>query len=204
MLTGVSPLIYFIFYEENPVWKKGETDAVDKDGKSLVGQPITPKEWSQISESKKWLWHRDWSLPIYLWEEKIEMAVDDAEQTISVDNNVVGDLDFGALLTNTVRITLTGSSDNVVLIALMSALSEVVKRIAQQRYSIALYYNSILILNGRFTNITQSTIQNSNQKVISISIADLPYKEATTKDEQANKPGELQNKASKSSLNPEG
>lgn len=202
MLTGVSPVIYFIFYEENPVWKKGETTAVDKEGNSLVGQPISAQDWAHMSEANKWLWHRDWSLPIYLWEEKIKIAVDDAEQNISVDNTVVGDLAFSAQVSNTIRITLVGTTDNVVMIALMSALSEVVKRVAKQRYSIALYYDSILVLNGRFTAITQTRIQNSNQKVISLSIADLPYKEQTTQEEQKSKPGAVENTASQSSLNP--
>lgn len=201
MLTGVSPVIVFIFYEENPVWKKGETDRVDSDGKPLVGQPISPKEWSELSEAQKWLWHRDYFLPIYLHEETINMAVDEAEQSITVDNTTVGNLNFGSLVSNTVRLTITGTTDNVVMIALLSALSEVVKRIAKQRYAIALYFDSVLVLNGRFANISQSRIQNSNQKVVSLTIADVPYKEQTTATED-NKPGEIENKASQSSFNP--
>lgn len=199
MLTGISPVIVFVFYEENPVWKKGETDRVDSDRNSLVGQPITAKEWSELSEAQKWLWHRDYFLPIYLHEETIKMAVDEAEQSITVDNTTVGNLNFGSLVSNTVRLTITGTTDNVVMIALLSALSEVVKRIAKQRYAIALYFDSVLVLNGRFANISQSRIQNSNQKVVSLTIADVPYKEQTTED---NKPGEIENKASQSSFNP--
>lgn len=201
MLTGVSPVIVFIFYEENPVWKKGETDRVDSDGKPLVGQPITAKEWSELSEAQKWLWHKDYFLPIYLHEETIKMGVDEAEQSITVDNTTVGDLNFGSLVSNTVRLTITGTTDNVVMIALLSALSEVVKRIAKQRYAIALYFDSVLVLNGRFANISQSRVQNTNQKVVSFTIADVPYKEQTTATENK-KPGEIENKASQSSFNP--
>lgn len=191
MLTGVSPVIVFVFYEENPVWKKGETTAVDKEGNSLVGQPISAKEWSKLSEAHKWLWHRDWFLPLYLWEEKINMAVDEAEQTITVDNTTVGDLNFSTLITNSVRITLTGTSDNVIMIALLSALAEVVKRVAQHRYSIALYYDSVLVLNGRFTSISQSRIQNTNQKVVSLTIADLPYTDPKAEAEKKDTGGEI-------------
>lgn len=201
MLTGISPVIVFVFYEENPVWKKGETDRVDSDGKPLVGQPITAKEWSELSEAQKWLWHKDYFLPIYLHEETIKMAVDEAEQSITVENTTVGNLNFGSLLSNTVRLTITGTTDNVVMIALLSALSEVVKRIAKQRYAIALYFDSVLVLNGRFANISQSRVQNTNQKVVSLTIADVPYKEQTTGTED-NKPGEIENKASQSSFNP--
>lgn len=201
MLTGVSPVIVFVFYEENPVWKKGETDRVDADGKPLIGQPITAKDWSQLSEADKWLWHKDYFLPIYLHEETIKMAVDEAEQSITVDNTTVGNLNFGSLVSNTVRLTITGTTDNVVMIALLSALSEVVKRIAKQRYAIALYFDSVLVLNGRFANISQSRVQNTNQKVVSFTIADVPYKEQTTATENK-KPGEIKNKASQSSFNP--
>ena len=201
MLTGVSPVIVFVFYEENPVWKKGETDRVDADGNPLIGQPITAKDWSQLSEADKWLWHMDYFLPIYLHEETIKMAVDEAEQSITVDNTTVGNLNFGSLVSNTVRLTITGTTDNVVMIALLSALSEVVKRIAKQRYAVALYFDSVLVLNGRFANISQSRIQNTNQKVVSLTIEDVPYKEQTTATDN-NKPGEIENKASQSSFNP--
>lgn len=199
MLTGVSPVMVFVFYEKNPVWKKGETDLVDADGNSLVGQPISPKDWSLLPEYQKWLWHRDYFLPIYLHEETIKMAVDEAEQSISVDNTTVGNLNFGSFVSNNVRITLTGTTDNVVMIALLSALSEVIQRISQSTYSIVLYYDSVLILNGRFTSITQSRVRDSNQKVVVLSIADLPYKEPTA-DEK--KQGAIKNTAADSSLSP--
>ena len=191
MLTGKSPVIIFKFYEQDAVWKQGETDAVDKDGQPLVGQPISPKDWSKMSEYDKWKWHGEYAIPIYLWEEKIKMAVDEAEQTMNVENSNVGDLNFETLISNNVRMTLVGTSDNVIMIALLSAISEVVKRVSKQRYSITLYYDSVLVLNGRFTSIGQSRIQNSNQKVLSLTIADLPYKDPTTKEEQKDKGGEI-------------
>lgn len=191
MLTGKSPVIIFKFYEQDAVWKQGETDAVDKDGVPLVGQPISPKDWSNMSEYDKWKWHGEYIIPIYLLEEKIKMAVDEAEQNINVENSTIGNLNFETLVSNSVRMTLVGTSDNVVMIALLSAIAEVVKRISKQRYSITLYYDSVLVLNGRFTNISQSRIQNSNQKVLSLTISDLPYKDPTTQEEQKDKGGEI-------------
>lgn len=177
MLTGVSPVIIFYFYEQDAVWKRGETEAVDSNGDSLVGQPISAKDWAQMSEAHKIMWHLDFPIPIYLWEEQIKMAVDEAEQTINVENTTIGNLNFETLISNSVRMNFVGTSDNAIMIALLSAIAEVTKRITQQRYSITLYYDSVLVLNGRFTSIGQSRVQNTNQKVLSLTIADLPYKD---------------------------
>lgn len=191
MLTGVSPVIIFKFYEQDAVWKQGETDAVDTNGNPLVGQPISLKDWSQMSEYDKWKWHGDYLIPIYLYEEKIKIAVDEAEQSINVENTIVGNLNFQSLITNQVRITLTSTSDNAIMISLLSAIGEVVKRVVRQRYSITLYYDSVLVLDGRFTNVSQARVINSNQKTLVLTIADIPYKE--NKEQNAtDKGGEIQ------------
>lgn len=191
MLTGVSPVIIFKFYEQDAVWKQGETDAVDTAGNSLIGQPISAKEWSKMSEYDKWKYHGKYIIPIYLDEETIDIAVNEAEQTIAVENTTINTLNFESLITNTVNISMAATDDNPIMIALLSVLKQVVSAITKQRYSITLYYDSIFILDGRFTHIAQSRVQNTNQKAISLSIAELPYKDPV-KEETKDKGGELQ------------
>lgn len=171
MLTGTAPLIIFTIFRDGETWKPGEG--------GIVGKPISLKEWQQMPIWQKYAFHSPLPIPIYLSEEIIQVAADDADQTIKADYVAVGNSSFQGAISNTVTIPLRAAKDNIIIMALLSAIKQITGYIASQRYSVTLYYDSTFVLDGLIVGISQSTVQNTNQKAIALVIGENPTTEST-------------------------
>lgn len=160
MLTGTAPLLIFTIFRDGETWKAGEG--------GVVGEKITLKEWQALPMWKKYLYHGPVPIPIYLSEEVVQVAPDDADQTIKADYATVGGLTFQGTISNTVTINLRAAKDNIIIMSVLSAIKQISQYIASQRYSVTAYYDSTFVLDGLLVGISNSTVQNTNQKAIAL------------------------------------
>lgn len=170
-LNGLYPVLIVKIYR-NRTWQPGENPDASKTGKT-----ITLKEWQEMPEWKKLRYHTPIPIPIYLDESFTQIACDEADQTIDFNNRTVGGLTFETIIGSDVVLSLKASKDNTVLSMIMSVIKKISEVLSQQMYSITLYYDSIFILNGMLKSITQSTINNSNIKLIRLTLSDRPAEE---------------------------
>ena len=195
MLQGLNPLIIFKVYKKDLYWRKETTLDSEK-----VGKKITLKEWQKMPEKTK-LIYTPKIIPIYLSEDIFKIACDDAEQNITVNTTVIDEFTFQNLVSNAVVFQIRAAKNNTLMMLLLSALSEITKLLSNQHYSITLYYDSVFVLDGIFSNISQATIQNTNEKVVTLTITEAPYKEEKKEDEDEDK-GVLRNTAAETGFNP--
>lgn len=195
MLQGLNPLIIFKVYKKDLYWRKETTLDSEK-----VGKKITLKEWQKMPEKTK-LYYTPKIIPIYLSEDIFKIACDDAEQNITVNTTVIDEFTFQNLVSNAVVFQIRAAKNNTLMMLLLSALSEITKLLSNQHYSITLYYDSVFVLDGIFSNISQATIQNTNEKVVTLTITEAPYKEEKKEDEDEDK-GVLRNTAAETGFNP--
>lgn len=196
MLQGLNPLIIFKVYKKDLYWRKETTIDSEK-----VGKKITLKEWQDMPEKTKLVYYTPKIIPIYLSEDIFKIACDDAEQNITVNTTVIDEFTFQNLVSNAVVFQIRAAKNNTLMMLLLSALSEITKLLSNQHYSITLYYDSVFVLDGIFSNISQATIQNTNEKVLTLTITEAPYKEEKKEDEDEGK-GVLRNTAAETGFNP--
>lgn len=198
MIQGTSPLLIFKLYKENPlVWKAGETDKVDAYGNSLVGQPISLKDWQNMTEAHRDIWHTPIIIPIYLDEKIFKIVNDEATQDIKVNTTQLADLAFQSSIANVVTFQIRAANNNTLMMMLLSALKQVTQLLVNQHYSITLYWDSTFVLNGLFTSITQAIVTNTNEKIITMTISEVADE---TKEEESS--GVLNNLANDDEFNP--
>lgn len=195
MLQGLSPLIIFKIYKKDLYWKTGATLDDNK-----IGQKITLKEWQEMPELTKLKLYTPTIIPIYLSEDIFKIACDDAEQNITVNTTMIDQYAFQNLVSNAVVFQIRAAKNNIIMMLLLSALSEITKLLSNQHYSITLYYDSVFVLDGVFSNISQATIQNTNEKVVTLTITEAPYSQEKEDDEKGK--GVLRNTATETGLNP--
>lgn len=196
MLQGLNPLIIFKIYKKDLYWRKETTLDPEK-----VGKKITLKEWQEMPEKTKLTYYTPKIIPVYLSEDIFKIACDDAEQNITVNTTVIDEFTFQNLVSNAVVFQIRAAKNNTLMMLLLSALSEITKLLSNQHYSITLYYDSVFVLDGIFSNISQATIQNTNEKVVTLTITGAPYKEEKKEDEDEDK-GLLRNTAAETGFNP--
>lgn len=196
MLQGLNPLIIFKVYKKDLYWRKETTLDSEK-----VGKKITLKEWQKMPEKTKLIYYTPKIIPIYLSEDIFKIACDDAEQNITVNTTVIDEFTFQNLVSNAVVFQIRAAKNNTLMMLLLSALSEITKLLSNQHYSITLYYDSVFVLDGIFSNISQATIQNTNEKVVTLTITEAPYEEEKKEDEDEDK-GVLRNTAAETGFNP--
>lgn len=185
-LDGIEPVIIFKLYDPHAKWRAGETTDTKK-----IGQKITLKEWQDMSEYQRDLWHAPIPIPLYLGglfggEQLTGIALDDADQTIDFGQTTIGGLYFQRHTGNDVTLTFRARRDNPIMIALLAVISQIVALIPTQRYGITMYYDSAFVLNGAIKSITQQTINNSNVKLVQIIISERG--ESTTESETKKDP----------------
>lgn len=186
-LNGLAPVIIFKLYKQKPVWKKGETT------ESSVGKEISLKEWQNMPEWQKLRYHAPIPIPIYLDERLTEIACDEADQSIDFDVKNIGTNTYQTDIGSDVSVSLIGTTDNAVLMTLLSVIKQITGLLSSQRYSVTLYYNSVFVLDGLIKHISQSTVPNTNKKLIQLILSERPIKadEATaTKNPVDNKVGD--------------
>lgn len=196
MLQGLNPVIIFKIWNKDLRWVEGATLDTTK-----IGEKITLKEWQDMSELDKLTYYTPKIIPIYLSEDIFKIACDDAEQNISVSTTTIDKYLFQNVMSNSVVFQIRAAKDNTLMMLLLSALSEIMKLLSTQHYSVTLYYDSVFVLNGVFSSIAQATVQNTNEKVVTLTISEAPYQEEKKEDEE-NKTGTLRNTAAISGLNP--
>lgn len=170
-LNGLAPVIIFKLYKQNPVWKIGETS-----DSSLIGKEISLKDWQNMPEWQKLLYHTPIPIPIYLDERLTEIACDEADQSIDFDIKNIGTNTYQTDIGSDVTISLVGTTDNAVLMTLLSVIKQITGLLSTQRYSVTLYYNSIFVLDGLIKHISQSTVPNTNKKLIQLILSERPIK----------------------------
>lgn len=176
-LNGLAPVIIFKLYKQNPVWKAGETS-----DSSLIGKEISLKDWQNMPEWKKLLYHAPIPIPIYLDERLTEIACDESDQSIDFEVKNIGTNTYQTDIGSDVTISLVGTTDNAVLMTLLSVIKQITGLLSTQRYSVTLYYNSIFVLDGLIKHISQSTVPNTNRKLVQLILSERPIKtdEGTT------------------------
>lgn len=186
-LTGKYPLLIFKIYT-GTTWKPGENPDPAKTGKE-----ITLKEWQNMTELHRTIWHTPIPIPIYLDENFTEIACDEADQNIDFTHVQAGDLTFETTVGADTVLSLRANKDNTVLTMIMAAIKQISELLSTQMYGITLYYDGIFVLNGMLKNITQSTVNGTNIKLISLTITERPpetNKDSTgTKQPIPNTPG---------------
>lgn len=170
-LNGLAPVIIFKLYKQNPVWKIGETS-----DSSLIGKEISLKDWQNMPEWQKLLYHTPIPIPIYLDERLTEIACDEADQSIDFDVKNIGTNTYQTDIGSDVSVSLIGTTDNAVLMTLLSVIKQITGLLSSQRYSVTLYYNSVFVLDGLIKHISQSTVPNTNKKLIQLILSERPIK----------------------------
>lgn len=170
-LNGLAPVIIFKLYKQNPVWKEGETS-----DSSLIGKEISLKDWQNMPEWQKLLYHAPVPIPIYLDERLTEIACDEADQSIDFDVKNIGTNTYQTDIGSDVSVSLIGTTDNAVLMTLLSVIKQITGLLSSQRYSVTLYYNSVFVLDGLIKHISQSTVPNTNKKLIQLILSERPIK----------------------------
>ena len=186
-LNGLAPVIIFKLYKQKPVWKTGETT------ESSVGKEISLKEWQNMPEWQKLRYHTPITIPIYLDERLTEIACDEADQSIDFDVKNIGTNTYQTDIGSDVSVSLIGTTDNAVLMTLLSVIKQITGLLLSQRYSVTLYYNSVFVLDGLIKHISQSTVPNTNKKLIQLILSERPVKaeeETETKNELDNVVGD--------------
>lgn len=186
-LNGLAPVIIFKLYKQKPVWKTGETT------ESSVGKEISLKEWQNMPEWQKLRYHAPIPIPIYLDERLTEIACDEADQSIDFEVKNIGTNTYQTDIGSDVTISLVGTTDNAVLMTLLSVIKQITGLLSTQRYSVTLYYNSIFVLDGLIKHISQSTVPNTNKKLIQLILSERPVKaeeETETKNQLDNVVGD--------------
>lgn len=172
MLNGTAPVIIFKIYPKVIKWKPGVTDDL-----KLLGTDMKLKDWQNLAEWKKLLYYTPIPIPIYLDENFTQIAVDEADQTITADVAVAGNMQYETPLTNDVSISLVATRDNTIMMMLLSVIKQLLGLLAGQRYSITLYYDAIFVLNGSIKHISQQTVSNTNKKLVQLIITERPQNE---------------------------
>lgn len=175
-LNGTYPVLIVKIYT-NRTWQPGENPDPTKTGKD-----ITLKEWQDMPEWKKIRYHTPIPIPIYLDERFTGVACDEADQNIDFTNRIIGGLSFETMVGSDVVVSLKATKDNMVLSMIMSVIKQISGLLANQMYSVTLYYDSIFVLDGMLKSISQSTLQNSNVKLIRLTLTE----RALTEDEEKN------------------
>lgn len=196
MLQGLNPVIIFKIWDKDLYWVEGAT--LDKD---KIGKKITLKEWQNMSELDKLKYYFPITIPIYLSEDIFKIACDDAEQNIAVSTTMIDQFVFQGVMSNSVVFQIRAAKNNTIMMLLLSALRQVMKVLSSQHYSITLYYDSVFVLNGVFSNISQATVPNTNEKVITLTITETPPEEEK-KEEENKGNGTLRNTATILGYNP--
>lgn len=192
MINGTNPLIIFKFYDKTLKWKAGEPDSEGR-----VGEEITLKDWQQMTEYHRDVWHRPIIVPLYLNEDIFKIATDEATQDIKTDTANMSGFTFQGAVASITTFQIRAAKDNLLMIMLISALKQVSDLIANQHYSVTLYYDATFVLNGLFTSIQQATVTNTNEKIITLTIS-----ENAQKKEEKKSGAELNNTSSDSEFNP--
>lgn len=169
-LNGLAPVIIFKLYKQKPVWKTGETT------ESSVGKEISLKDWQNMPEWQKLRYHTPIPIPIYLDERLTKIACDEADQSIDFDVKNIGTNTYQTDIGSDVSVSLIGTTDNAVLMTLLSVIKQITGLLSSQRYSVTLYYNSVFVLDGLIKHISQSTVPNTNKKLIQLILSERPIK----------------------------
>lgn len=175
-LNGLYPVIIFKIYTST-TWQEGETDDASK-----IGKQITLKEWQEMSTWKKLRYHTPVPIPIYLNEKGVLITCDEAEQNIDFSNMTIGNLQFQNTVGSDVVLNLKATSNNTVLSILMATIKYIMQAAAMQFYDVTVYYDSIFVMSGLIKSINQSSINNTNVKLIQLVISDKPATEDKSSD----------------------
>jgi hypothetical protein len=164
-LNGIAPIIIFNFFKEIPIpaFLQGFT--------KRTTIPLIP-------------------IPIYLDENLTKICINDYDRETTIDGLRDGVSSYERVSADVVNLKFVANKSNIVMTAITALIDVIVQNnVENKTYSITVFYDNIFILGAALENFNSRLIEGTDEREISIRLANRPKEKVVAETPVANTAG---------------